>query len=172
MDTGDRTSIGTRAGFRSPRTTLGLISVPSESSLEFFPLYPRGLVELVSPLNSTAPKQTFTVIVSDPLGYEDIDYVYFLVNDTGTIPRYTCHGYYQSSTGAITLYQDTANPHQFVEGVAGSGPPLSNGLCSLDPTATSAKGSGLQLTVNFALSLDPSYNNKNSLLLGVGPGRA
>jgi len=128
---------------------------------DFSPIRPRGLVASVSPHSSTQRKQTFTVVASDRLGYADIDYVYFLVNDTRTIPRYTCHGSYQVGTGVLRLYGDTSPARRFVEGVAGSGPPLNNGLCALDPATTSAKGSGSHLTVNFALYLDPSYNNKN-----------
>jgi hypothetical protein len=128
---------------------------------DFSPLRPRGLVASVSPHSSTERKQTFTVVVSDLLGYRDIGHVYFLVNDTRTIPRYTCHGYYQARTGVLRLYTDTSTTQRFVEGVAGSGPPLNNGLCALDPAATSAKGSGSKLTVNFALSMDPPYDNKN-----------
>lgn len=127
---------------------------------DYSPRAPRGSIVSVSPRNATTPNQTFTVAVTDWAGYEDVEYVYFLVNDSPVIPRNTCHGYYHRPTGAVLLYRDTTT-YDRVGGVAGKGPILTNGLCSVDAAATSAQGSGTDLTVNFALSLDASYNDKN-----------
>jgi hypothetical protein len=125
----------------------------------FFSTGPRAALQSVSPYESTARNQTFTVTISDEAGYNDVDYVYFLVDDEPAIPRFTCHGYYYRPTGAVLLYRDTTT-QEAERGVLGSGPPLSNGRCTLDPAASSANGSGSRLTVNFALSLDPSYSKK------------
>jgi hypothetical protein len=136
----------------------------AKAILNYAPKDPRGLVRSVSPHSAVTRNQTFTIVVSDWAGYEDIEYVYFLVNDSATIPRYTCHGYYNRRKGSVLLYRDTTT-YDRLEGVAGVGAVMCNGLCALDPAATSAQGSGTELTVNFALSLDPSYNNKTVYFL-------
>jgi uncharacterized repeat protein (TIGR01451 family) len=99
----------------------------------------------------------FSYLYSDAAGYQNITNAYVLVNATQTWTG-SCGIMYVSSSNTLYMARDTGSGWL---GPATIGHPgtLQNSQCTLDPSASSVNGSGIDLTLNLALSFQPSFTN-------------
>src|SRR5260370_17334880 len=110
-----------------------------------------GLVPVsVTPASGMGTTQVFSFVYSDANGYADINYVEMLFQSSLSAPN-ACYVQYVPSTASISLV-----PHSG-SGLAGSAPvgmagTLSNSQCTVDTGASSASGSGNNLTITLALA--------------------
>jgi hypothetical protein len=115
------------------------------------------LVVGATPAEAIGSPQSFTVVGRDPDGFADIQRVYFLVNESATIPSATCHGYYDRAANAFYLYSDGLATllGPLAPGAAGS---LMNSQCTIHgASSTPVTGAGTDLTIRLGLTLAGSY---------------
>jgi hypothetical protein len=109
----------------------------------------------VTPSSGSGAFQTFTYLYSDASGYQNISNVYSILNttlsDTGS-----CSVSYLASNHSLYLAQDGGSSWLGPVTISQAGT-LQNSQCTVDAGASSASGSGTNLTVNLAISFSSSF---------------
>ena len=109
--------------------------------------------------------QNFSTVFSDANGWEQIQYVYFIINTSasGTNGVYL---YYNQNTNLLYLRNDANNA--WLGGFApGSANVIENTFVKLDCAQTTILGQGADLTVNWAVTTKPAFTGAKKLYLYV-----
>jgi hypothetical protein len=103
----------------------------------------------------TNAPQTFTTTYIDPDGWQKIKLVYFLMN-TSTVKTNCLYAYYNQNTNKLYL-RDNANSAWLGGYAPGSSNIIENSYAKLDCSATTVSGTDSTLTVNWAVTLKPTF---------------
>jgi hypothetical protein len=119
----------------------------------------------VTPASGTGTTQVFTFIYSDPNGYTDIHYVNMLFQ-TQLSGQNACVVQYMPATNVLDLVADSGSGYAgtAILGTAGT---LNNSQCSVDTGASSASGSGNNLTVSAAVTFKPAFAGLKNIYMSV-----
>jgi len=119
----------------------------------------------VAPSSGSGASQTFSFVYSDPYGYMDIHYVEVLFQPS-LATQNACYVQYSRVNNSIDLVADsgTAYAGSLTPGIAGT---VSNSQCTVDAGASSASGSGNNLTVTLALTFKPAFGGAKNIYLDV-----
>ena len=99
--------------------------------------------------------QTFSYVYSDPNGYQDIYVAQTILNTTPTWPG-SCGTMYVVASSSVYLMKDDGSGWLGPVTIGQPGT-LQNSQCTLNVGASSASGSGTNLTVNVALTFQPGF---------------
>ncbi|MBL8240042.1 MAG: hypothetical protein JNM66_21655 [Bryobacterales bacterium] len=113
-------------------------------------------VASVTPSASSTITQTFSATTRDPNGFADLSRIYFLLNDSPTIPSGSCHGFYDRATNSIVLYNDalSAVSAPITPGTSGT---VQNSQCAINGAASSVTSSGTDLVLNLNITRQGAY---------------
>ena len=115
----------------------------------------------VTPNNgSGSGPQTFSYLYSDSSGYQNIYLVQTILNTTLSWPG-SCGTMYIAASSSLYLMNDAGN-NWLGPLTIGQPGALQNSECTLDAGASSASGSGTNLTVNLALTFQPGFTGPKS----------
>jgi hypothetical protein len=119
----------------------------------------------VTPASGTGTTQVFSFIYSDPYGYTDIHYVNMLFQ-TQLSGQNACVVQYMPATNVLDLVADSGSGYAgtAILGTAGT---LNNSQCSVDTGASSASGSGNNLTVSAAVTFKPAFAGLKNIYMSV-----
>jgi hypothetical protein len=124
----------------------------------------------VTPSSGSGSSQVFSFRFTDPKGYADMDSVQVFIN-TQLDALGGCQLQYlrgQDGNFGIYLYNDQGSivgPY-----VLGSSSTVENSQCSLSLAGSSASGSGVNLTLNLALSFAPSFAGQKLIFMEAQNG--
>ncbi|MCX6602325.1 MAG: hypothetical protein NTV52_01880 [Acidobacteria bacterium] len=136
------TAAGDGAGANSGWQSMGVRYLPMPTSLPNVPE-----VVSLSPARTTAERQTFTVVFSDPNGNADLNVLNLLIN-TALDGNNACFLAYVRSTGQFLLLADNGVDALFYSGTPSM---AANSPCGLYAAGTSVQFSGNSVTLNFDL---------------------
>jgi hypothetical protein len=109
--------------------------------------------------------QTFSAVYADPDGYQNIQYVYFIINTSASGAK-GVYAYYNQSTNLLYLRDDTNKT--WLGGYApGSANIIENSRVKLDCSQTTIIGDNANLTVNWALTTKKTFLGVKKLYLYV-----
>jgi len=124
-----------------------------------------GTITPASGTSSPDQVTSFTATYSDPDTWQNIQYVYFLVN-TSTSGSNCLWAYYDQNTDKLYLRND-ANSSWLGGYAPGTANIIENTYAKLDCAATTASGSGNILTVNWKISFKSSFLGAKNMYLYV-----
>ncbi|MFA5337411.1 MAG: hypothetical protein WC330_03660, partial [Candidatus Omnitrophota bacterium] len=131
-----------------------------------FPANSKPAIGTISPSSgsSTINQQTyFTTTFTDADGWQNIQFVYFIIN-TSTSGSKCFYGYYNQNTNKLYLRND-ANSAWIGAYAPGSSNVIENSYVKLDCAKTAITGSGTTLSVKWAVTLKPTfYGSKKTYL--------
>ena len=104
--------------------------------------------------------QTFSYLYSDTSGYQDIYLVQTILNTTLSWPG-SCGTMYIAASSSLYLMNDAGNNWMGPLTIGQPGT-LQNSQCTLDAGASSANGSGTNLTVNLTLTFKPGFTGSQN----------
>ena len=108
--------------------------------------------------------QTFSYVYSDAAGYQNIYLVQTILNATLSWPG-SCGTMYIAPSGSLYLMSDDGGSWLGPVAIGQPGT-LQNSQCTLNAGASSASGSGTNLTVNLAVTFRPGFTGlKNNFML-------
>jgi hypothetical protein len=113
------------------------------------PANPAPTVVSLIPSSGSGSSQTFSFVFSDPAGYQDMAWQQVIVNS----PSDGCYIDYVPSSNMVNFYN---NGGWLGPQALGSPGILQNNQCSLNVGASSASGTGTNLTLRLALSFQGS----------------
>jgi hypothetical protein len=119
-----------------------------------------------SPLLGTGMTQTFTYVVSSVNGYTYMRSVQAMFGAGAIYPIPNCYVNYDRLTNQITLLGNSGVWDGTQQSTAmGTGSPINNSQCTVNPAQSSATGSGNNLTVSLNLTFSSSWlGGKNNYL--------
>jgi len=113
---------------------------------------------------SVETPQNFTATYSDLDGWQNIQYVYFLINTSSSSNSNCLYVYYNQNTNKLYL-RDDANTSWLGGFDPGSANVIENSYAKLNCASTSASGSGTTLTINWSVMIKkPFTGTKNTYL--------
>ncbi len=121
-----------------------------------------------STIDSFAPKagaglnQKFTLQVSSPAGYRNLNVVQVVVGHTLTGTG-TCYAYYDATANVIGLIGDAGNEIAGAPAAPGSSGKLENSQCSIDLSQSAVAGSGNSLTLALQIGFKPSFSGSQNI---------
>jgi hypothetical protein len=125
-------------------------------------------VSSLDPSSGTGSTQTFTVVVSDPNGYSDLNWIQVMIDSE------------LNGVGACFMHLVRGENSLYLQNDAGTGwlgpiplgsGTLQNSQCTLNGANSSAVGSGSNLTLIAALSFKPAFAGaKKIFVLGMDHG--
>jgi hypothetical protein len=120
----------------------------------------------VTPSSGTGSSQTFSFLLSDPDGYQDIAWTQIMIA-RGLPMASSCWVFYSRSSNQVFLANDSGAGWlgPLTLGAAGS---LQNSQCAVHGAASSVSGSGTSLTLNLAFSFLPAYAGTRQISMSVG----
>ncbi|PWT98654.1 MAG: hypothetical protein C5B51_28725 [Terriglobia bacterium] len=143
-DTGDQNS-----GWQNPNGAYwGVTQGP--------PTLPAAPTKAVVPDQGSGPQQTFTVTMSDPNGYTNLDSLSFLISG-GLDGRNACWVLVYRASHTMLLANDASNGWLGPIDIQTPGQSIYNGQCRLSTQGASMSGSGNNLTVNIPLTFFPTF---------------
>ena len=117
----------------------------------------------VTPSSGSGSTQTFSAVFSDPNGYANMTWGYFLVN-------YDLTGWggcwIQFSPTSLWLYSDPVTGWQGPVAI-GSSTTLQNSVCSVPAASASVSGSGKTLTFNVTITFKPVFVGPKKIYLEI-----
>jgi hypothetical protein len=113
------------------------------------------------PASGAGMSQKFAVTVSDSAGLDQIKAVYVIINDSA---KDGCWFQYFRAENFLTMLND-ANPPVWVSSTIGSGMPLSNRFCDLNPADASVLKDGSQLTLTVPVTFKPALSGSRNLFV-------
>src|SRR5262249_924571 len=119
----------------------------------------------VSPSSGSGLSQTFLLLYADSRGFADINFVEVNWNATQSTAN-ACYVRYTRATGVVQL---ATNAGSGWVGSATIGAPgtLANSQCTVDAGASSASGSGNNLTVNLAITFNSAFSGSKNTYMQV-----
>jgi hypothetical protein len=125
---------------------------------------PPSVVSVTPNSGSGLGPQTFTYLYSESSGYQNIYLVQTMLNTTASWPG-SCGTMYIAASNSLYLMNDNGDSWLGPLTIGQPGT-LQNSQCTLNAGASSASGSGTNLTVKLALTFEPSFTGlKNSFML-------
>lgn len=121
-----------------------------------------------TPAAATGSPQTFTITTRDSNGLADANRVYFLVNNTASVPAGVCHGLYDRVSNAVYLFNDTLTA-TLGPLIPGTGTTLANSACTVHGSTTqvmSATGTDLVLNLDCRPRGDLRDNGQEPVYMG------
>lgn len=109
--------------------------------------------------------QVFSAVYSDQDGWENLQYLYFLIN-TSTSGANCLYGYYNQNTNKLYLRND-ANTAWLGGYAPGSANIIENSYVKLDCAQTTASGSGSALTLNWQVSFKSAFIGDKNIYLSA-----
>jgi len=123
-----------------------------------------GTITPASGTGAVETPQTFTATYSDADGWQNIQYVYFLLSTSTSATTNTLYAYYNQNTNLLYL-RDDANTSWLGGFAPGSGNVIENSYAKLNCQTTSVSGSGVTMTVNWSVVIKaPLTGTKNTYL--------
>jgi hypothetical protein len=124
------------------------------TELEAPPALPPAILQ-VTPSGGSGVTQTFSLGTSDPNGALDISSIYFAI---GAQPGEAngCMAAFDRASGLSWLVGDDGRSW-LTAGALGSGSPVSNSQCTLDPAGSSAAASGTVLILSLKITFKPAF---------------
>jgi hypothetical protein len=105
--------------------------------------------------------QTFSFVFSDAGGYADMVWQQVMISGNGAMPG-ACFVFYSGYTRQWFLGTDDGTGALGPAALGSSGT-LQNSQCTLNVGASSAVGSGTTLTLNMALTFQPSFSGPKGI---------
>src|SRR5439155_21899879 len=109
----------------------------------------------VTPSSGAGSTQTFAFVFSDPAGYTAILSAQILFSNP-FVTSGSCYLFFNRANNTVYLTNDAGTAWQGPV-TLGQTATLQNSQCALNPAASSATGSGTNLTLNLALTFQPSF---------------
>jgi len=123
-----------------------------------------GTIAPASGTGAVETPQTFTATYSDADGWQNIQYVYFLLSTSTSATTNTLYAYYNQNTNLLYL-RDDANTVWLGGFTPGSSNVIENSYAKLNCQTTSVSGSGVTMTVNWSVVIKaPLTGTKNTYL--------
>ena len=123
----------------------------------------------VTPSSGSGSSQTFSFLFSDPNGYSAMSPVSVIINTTLLGARSVLRPVLPSSN---TLYLANDSGTGWTGPVTlGQSGTLQNSQCTVNTAASSASGSGNNLTLNLALSFQPAFGGAKNIYMDAYDGR-
>ncbi|MFZ2357421.1 MAG: SpvB/TcaC N-terminal domain-containing protein, partial [Candidatus Omnitrophota bacterium] len=109
--------------------------------------------------------QNFTTTFSDPDGWQNIQYVYFLIN-ASTDGKNCFYGYYNRNSNKLYLRNDTSSA--WLGGyIPGAGNIIENSYAKLDCAQTTVTNNSNTLTVKWNIIFKPAFTGAKKLYLYI-----
>ncbi len=120
------------------------------------PLQQPPTLAAATPATASTATQSFVFTARDPNGANDINRVYFLLNNDTAIPSGACHGFYDRPSNALYLYDDalTTPGTALTPGTAGT---RQNSQCAISGAASSVSAVGNDLTLTLTITRQGAY---------------
>ena len=116
-----------------------------------------------TPNSGTGSAQTFSFVFSDSSGYASIPVTEVLFGvDTGSYAP-SCVVYYDQPTNALYLANDSASA--WLGPISPGSGALQNSKCTVNGSGSSISGSGTTLTLNLALTFQPTFTGAKNIFL-------
>jgi hypothetical protein len=119
----------------------------------------------VSPASGNGSSQTFSLLYSDSRGFADINFVEMNWNATQSTAN-ACYLRYSRATGVLQLATN-AGSGWIGSATIGAAGTLANTQCSVDAGASSASGSGNNLTVTLVLTFNSAFAGSKNIYMQV-----
>ena len=126
------------------------------------PPLPPGVTS-ITPFVGSGQQQTFTLVYSDPSGWQDLATVYAVFNVPNAAPN-ACYIEFNRLTGSFRLL-DNQGINWMGPSAAGSGMPLSNSQCTVNVAASSFSGAGNELTVNVSVTFAVTFTGEKNVYM-------
>ena len=110
--------------------------------------------------------QNFTTTYTDADGWQNIQYVYFLINSS-TSAAQCFEGYYNQNTNLLYLRDDNGSSTWLGGYTPGSSNIIENSFGKLDCSKTTISGSGTTLTINWQVALKSPFTGAKKTYLYV-----
>jgi hypothetical protein len=110
----------------------------------------------VTPSSGSGSSQTFSLVYGDPYGYADLGVVMMHLQ-AQLVGNNACYLQYTVAANTVQLINDAGTGTVGSGGTLGASGTLANSQCTLNLAASSASGSGNNLTVNLALSFTAAF---------------
>ena len=123
----------------------------------------------VTPAAGSGMSQKFTLVYMDPKGYASMlsaSVIFAPALSAGGV----CYLYYARSSNAIYLANDSGTAWLSPR-ILGQSGTVQNSQCTVDAAASSASGSGNNLTLNLALSFTSSFNGSKNVYMETYDGQ-
>jgi hypothetical protein len=114
--------------------------------------------------------QIFTATYSDADGWQNIQYVYFLISASTSATTNCFYGYYNQNTNLLYL-RDDANSTWLGGYAPGSSNVIENSYTKIDCSLTTISSSGPIMTVNWAVTLKQPFTGAKNTYLYVRDDR-
>jgi len=122
----------------------------------------------VTPSSGSGSSQVFSFVFSSPKGYAALSTILVIVNST-LVSAGECFFLYYPGSNALYLVND-ASSGWVGSATLGQSGTLQNSQCSVNSAASSASGSGNNLTLNVALTFQPAYNGAKNIYMDAYDG--
>ncbi len=109
----------------------------------------------VTPSSGSVSSQTFSFVVSDPNGFQDLVWIEMLFQASLSTTQ-ACYIHFKPATNVVYLYSDTATTTTGPLTLGSSGT-LQNSQCTINGSGSSSSGSGNNVTVNVSLTFQTSF---------------
>jgi hypothetical protein len=123
-----------------------------------------GVVSL-TPASGSGLAQMFGFVFSDPYGFADLSVVQAHFG-TQLVSGGVCYAQYTRATNTIQLVNDSGGGFAG-SATLGSAGTISNGQCTLDTGASTASGSGNNLTVNLSLTFKGPFAGAKTISMSA-----
>jgi hypothetical protein len=120
----------------------------------------------VTPSAGTGSTQLFSFVYSDVYGFGDINWVQMHFGTT-LVAGGACYLQYTRATNRIQMLNDSGGGYAGTGGLLGTSGTLANSQCSLNLSASSAAGSGNNLTVNLSLTFTVAFAGAKTVSMGA-----
>ncbi|MGH9659476.1 MAG: SBBP repeat-containing protein, partial [Bryobacteraceae bacterium] len=156
---------GTQNSYMAALSTTGAFSGGLLKGTWTVPLVATPAPVSVTPASGGGLSQTFTLLYSDGNGFTDIARTNVIISSTITGVN-SCYIEYFRATNLVQLATNDGTGYvgALPIGTAGS---LANSQCSINTGASSASGSGSNLTVTLAITFSPNYVGGRSVFMAA-----
>lgn len=124
-----------------------------------------GTVTPSSGISNPGETVSFTTTYSDPDGWLNIQYVYFLIN-TSVNGAYCFYGYYNQNTNKLYLRNDS-NASWLGGYIPGASNVIENTYVKLNCAGTTVSTSGTTLTINWSITFKPAFTGQKNTYLYI-----
>jgi hypothetical protein len=137
---------------------LGTWTVPQPAS-------PPAVVS-VTPKTGSGVSQTFSYLISDPMGAADLAQVWMEISTGVSATANSCYTRYDVAPNKLYLYND-AGTAWLGPITPGSSATLANSQCLLNAAGSVASASGNNVTVNVSLTFQPAFAGSKTIYVSA-----
>ncbi len=116
----------------------------------------------LTPFSGTGQNIVFSAVCSSANGWPNLSLVYFMANVVQSANS-SCYAEYDVGANTFRLIADS--PATWLGPITPGSGSLQNAACTLNGAASSASGSGNDLTVNFAINFASTYAGRRPIYL-------